>query len=183
MIPSTPAPSRRWALALAAALGLAAACDTTYEFDPTTAGDPDTVGHPRISKTSSQFVRGIYADLLSRAPSRYDQLITLGDGTQLRNPIDEERNLDDLLDGVADPGPLRALIVRGVLESPEAAVPSKEAVTDPPAWIRDRFRRYLGREPNAYELAAFVDAWHTDPAVGPRAVIRALLASREYQSR
>jgi len=49
-------------------------------------------------------------------------------------------------------------------------------------YIRDQFRRLLGREPNTYELEAFAAEWENDPAVGPRTVIRAIIASREYQS-
>lgn len=173
-------------LGIAVALALAgAACTTTYDFDPATVGEGDGTTRETRSKTSSQFVRGLYADLLSRAPERYGQVIIFGNDPSQRAtiPRDEERDLVNLLDGTADPAPLRSLIVRGMLEDPAAAVPSKESVSDPSAYIRDRFRRYLGREPNPYELQAFVEAWRNDPAVGPRAIIRALLDSREYQSR
>ena len=178
--------TRRLLLALVVAGGVAlGACETTYEFESTTVGEGDGTTREARSKTSSQFVRGVYADLLARAPARYNPVLVFGAGADQRAtiPRDEERDLVNLLDGVGDPGPLRSLIVRGLLEDPAAQVPSKEAVADPAAYVRDRFRRYLGREPNPYELAAFVDAWRTDPAVGPRAVIRALLDSREYQSR
>ena len=40
----------------------------------------------------------------------------------------------------------------------------------------------LGREPNAYELEVFVAEWTSEPAVGPRTIIRAIIGSREYQS-
>ena len=53
---------------------------------------------------------------------------------------------------------------------------------DPAEFIAEQFRRLLGREPSAYELRAFADEWQTDDAVGPRAIIRALVGSREYQS-
>jgi hypothetical protein len=167
---------------VAAALTLAA-CETTYDFEPTTVGEGDDTDRALRSRTSSQFVRGLYADLLARAPARYEQEIIVGAGQAFRRPVDEERDLVGVLDGVADPAPLRALIIRGVLENPDVALPDKGVVPDPAAFIRDRFRRYLGREPNTYELAAFVDAWRTDAAVGPRTVVRALLGSREYQSR
>ena len=54
---------------------------------------------------------------------------------------------------------------------------------DPEAFVRAQFRRLLGREPGVYEREAFVDAFENDPAVGPATVIRALIESREYQSR
>ena len=70
----------------------------------------------------------------------------------------------------------------GLVNSPEAAFPEKSEVKDVPAYVTDRFHAILGRDPGAYELAAFVDEWKKDPAVGPRTVTRALIASREYQS-
>jgi hypothetical protein len=84
---------------------------------------------------------------------------------------------------MGDPGPLRALIVKGLVESDEVDLPAKSAVSDPAAFIADQFRRMLGREPNAYELSAFVEQWQSDAAVGPRAILRAIAGSREYQSK
>ena len=59
---------------LAVALAATACADTTYDYDPTTAGDPEGQRAPR-GKSPSQFVRGMYADLLGRAPETYDFVI------------------------------------------------------------------------------------------------------------
>ena len=63
----------------------------------------------------------------------------------------------------------------------EITIPDKSTVTSRD-YIREQFRRLLGREPNTYELEAFAAEWDKDPAVGPRTIIRAIIASREYQS-
>jgi hypothetical protein len=72
-------------------------------------------------------------------------------------------------------------MTNALLYSVEIQIPDKTAV-EPREYISDEFRRLLGREPNVYELGAFVAAWNADPAVGPRTIIRAIVASREYQS-
>lgn len=173
----------RLALFTVAALISASACDTTYDFDRTTVGEDDGTTGTARSKTSSQFVRGIYADVLGRAPERYDFVVTANGNPGFTIPIDEESFLVNTLDGMGDPGPLRALIVKGIVESDEVELPAKSAVSDPKAFITDQFRRLLGREPNAYELSAFVNQWQTDAAVGPKAIVRAIAGSREYQSK
>jgi hypothetical protein len=167
---------------LCSALALGA-CDTTYDFDRTTVGDGDGTVDTVRSKTSSQFVRGIYADILGRAPERYDFVVTLNGQPGFTLPIDEEAFLVNTLDGMGDPAPLRALIVEGMVESAGVQLPAKSAVPDPEAFITDQFRRLLGREPNAYELSAFASQWRADAAVGPKAIVRAIAGSREYQSK
>lgn len=159
---------------------LAAACATTYDYDPTVLGDPEGERAPR-AKTSSQFVRGVYADLLGRAPATFDVTVRQG-SAMLTVPVDEQGQLIGVLDGLGDSLPVRNLLVNGLLHSTEAVVPDKASVSDPRAYIRQQFTRLLGREPNAYELQGFAEAWQRDAAVGPRAVIRALVGSREYQS-
>lgn len=160
-----------------------AACDTAYDFDRTTVGEDDGTTGTARSKTSSQFVRGVYADVLGRAPERYDFVVTANGNPGFTIPIDEETFLVNTLDGMGDPAPLRALIVKGLVESDEVELPTKSSVSDPAAFITDQFRRMLGREPNAYELSAFVQQWQSDAAVGPKAIVRAIAGSREYQSK
>ena len=158
-------------------------CGYTYEFDPVTVGD-DKAGRVPEPRTNSQYIRAVYADLLGRAPEVYDFSIEDQSGDVVSQfPIQEQTNLIAALDGTGDPDPLRALLAAGLLGSAEGDVPEKDAVQDPHAFIRDEFRALLGREPNAYEAFAFEDAWETDEATGPRAVIRAIVGSREYQSR
>ena len=46
----------------------AAACTTTYDYDPTSVGSADGSARAPRATSSSQFVRGVYADLLARGP-------------------------------------------------------------------------------------------------------------------
>ena len=157
------------------------ACTDTYHYEPVSAGKPEGEQLPLRAKTPSQFLRGVYADLVGRTPQTYEVVIEIL-GTELRITLDEETMLVGSLDGVGDSLPMRNLIANGLLHSSEVTIPDKQAAGDPRDYIRDQFRRLLGREPNAYELATFADAWQADPAVGPRTIIRAIVGSREYQS-
>ena len=158
------------------------ACTTTYAYDPTVVGDPEGSDRAPRSKTSSQFVRDVYADLLGRSPESYDFTLEVNGVRQFALPVDEQTALVNVLDGLGDALPMRNLLVNGLLHSSEVAIPDKASVSDPRAYIAQQFTRLLGRDPNAYELAAFAEAWTRDPAVGPRTVIRAIVGSREYQS-
>jgi len=163
-------------------VALAAACaDTTYDYDPATAGDVEGGEREPRAKSSSQFLRGLYADLLGRTPESYEFVLRVNNTPQLRIPLDEEVQLTAVLEGLGDSLPMRNLVVNGLLHSDEVTVPEKTAV-DAKEYISEQFRRLLGREPNAYELGAFADEWAKDPAVGPRTILRAIIGSREYQS-
>jgi hypothetical protein len=168
-------------IALAYVLAVAA-CATTYDYDPTTVGAPEGGDRAPRSKTSSQFVRGVYADLLGRSPETYDFTLELNGVKQFTVPIDEQAQLINVLDGLGDALPIRNLLVNGLLHGAEVAIPAKADVSDARGYIRQQFTRLLGREPNAYELQGFAEAWTSDPAVGPRTIIRAIVGSREYQS-
>lgn len=183
-----PSPSLRLirigaALLLAPApLGLAG-CSYSYEFDPLTVGD-DQAGRVPEPRTNSQYVRAVYADLVGRAPEVYDFSLQDGQGNELfKLPVQEQVNLVSALDSTGDPDALRAVVAAGLLGSAEVKVPEKADVKDPRGFIVAEFRSLLGREPNAYEAFAFEDAWKTDDATGPRTIIRAIVGSREYQSR
>ncbi len=171
----------RMLIALAAVAALAAACETTYEFDDVQIGDDDSAKTPR-DRSNSQFLRSVYADLLGRTPEVYDFVIEFDGVEANRFPINESDFLMGALDAVGDPTPMRNLIVAGLVRSAEAAIPDKDDIDDPADYIRTQFRAFLGRDPNEYELRTFVDEWDTDDAVNPRTVVRALIASREYQS-
>jgi hypothetical protein len=166
--------------ALAAALA-AGACTDTYEYEPATAGETEGERQPR-AKTSSQFLRGLYADVLSRTPETFEFVLRLNGAEILRFPLDEEAQLTTVLDGLGDSLPMRNLITKGLLHSTEVSIPTKTSIADPRVYIREQFRRFLGREPNAYELEQFAGEWAKDAAVGPRTIIRAIVGSREYQS-
>jgi hypothetical protein len=158
-------------------------CGISYEFEPATVGD-DQAGRAPEPRTNSQFIRAVYIDILGRAPEVYDFSIEDGQGKELiKFPIQEQVNLVGALDSTGDPDALRAIVTAGLLGSAEVDLPSKSSVDDPRAFIRDKFRALLGREPNTYEAFAFEDAWKNDAAAGPRTVIRAIVGSREYQSR
>jgi hypothetical protein len=168
-------------IVIACALAVAA-CATTYDYDPTAVGNPEGGERAPRSKSSSQFVRGVYADLLGRTPASYDFTLQISGVIQATLPIDEQAQLVGALDGIGDALPMRNLLVNGLLHGAEVAIPDKTGVSDPRAYIRQQFTRLLGREPNAYELQAFAEAWTGDPAVGPRTIIRAITGSRAYQS-
>jgi hypothetical protein len=171
------------ALLLAIAPAGLAGCSYSYEFDPLTVGD-DGAGRAPEPRSNSQFVRAVYADVLGRAPDVYDFALTDAQGNELfAFPIQEQRDLVNALEAMGDPDPLRGLLTAGLLGSEEVSIPEKGQVTDPDAFVRAQFRALLGREPNAYEASAFAESWNTDEAAGPRAVIRAIVGSREYQSR
>lgn len=171
------------ALLVAAAVTALAGCSQTYEFESFSVGD-SAVSAAAKPLANSQFVRGAYVDTIGRTPDVHDYSIQDAQGKELYSfPIDEQAVLVKSLDSIGDPAPMRALVCAGLLGSAEVSVPEKAEVEDPAAFIRDQFRALLGREPNAYEARAFEDAWRTDEAVGPRAVIRAITGSREYQSR
>ncbi len=168
-------------IAIACALVLAA-CTQTYNYDPATAGDPEGSDRAPRSKTSSQVLRGVYADLLGRTPQSYDFTVDVNGKPAATFPVDEQTELVNVLDGLGDSLPMRNLIVNGILHGSEVTLPDKASVADPRDYITQQFTRLLGRQPNVYELDAFAAAWNTDPAVGPRSIIRAIVGSREYQS-
>src|SRR5690349_5297057 len=152
----------RRAIALLALL--AASCETSYKFDPVAVGDDGSERAPR-ARTNTQYIRGLYSDLVGRAPESYDILITDTAGTELaRFPVAEQEFLLFTLDGVGDPAPLRSLIAAGLVRSAEVVLPDKEDVDDPAEFVTDQFKKFLGREPNPYELEAFTAEWESDPA-------------------
>jgi hypothetical protein len=162
-------------------LAFVAACTDVYDYDPATAGEPEGGERAARGKSSTQFLRGIYADLLGRTPESYEIVISFQGTEVFRFVADEEALLGSSLDGLGDSLPMRNLIANGLLHSTEVTIPDKGSV-DARDYIRDQFRRLLGREPNTYELEAFAGEWASAPAVGPRTIIRAIIASREYQS-
>ncbi len=162
-------------------VALASACTDVYEYQPTSAGEEEGGERALRGKTSTQFLRGIYADLLGRTPETYELVIKFQGTEVFRFNADEEALLTNSLDGLGDSLPMRNLITIGLLHSAEVSLPEKSSVAARD-FIREQFRKLLGREPNTYELEAFAAEWESDPAVGPRTIIRAIVASREYQS-
>lgn len=165
-----------------AAMVFVAACATSYDYDPATAGEAEGSGRPLVAKTSSQFVRTLYADLVGRNPESFTLQISFNGTPVISTPVDEQATLVTTLDGLGDGQPMRNLIADGLLHSTEVTLPAKADVPDPRAYITEQFERLLGRDPNVYELETFANAWQTDDAVGPRTIIRAIVGSREYQA-
>lgn len=108
------------------------------------------------------FVRALYVDLMDRDPD--DQ---------------EARTMRDALDGLSDPGPLRSILAKLILDSGRARVPHKTSVDDPTQWVAGLFRDLLGREASAEELMSFVGAFH-DPECRSEMVVYALVSHPEY---
>jgi hypothetical protein len=111
------------------------------------------------------FVRALFADLLGRRPTT-KELVALSSAAAV-------------LPG-SSAG--RAAVVDVVLDSGEVPLPLIVDLSDPDAWIADRFLRYIGRAPMAPEAKVFRTAL-MDPDGGPHVVIRALLTGAEYASR
>ncbi len=172
---------RRLLISAALALAAAACGETTYGFEDVTVGEDDGARAPQ-ERSNSQYVRAVYGDLVGRSPESYEFVVSASGDELFRFPVDEQRLLVDVLEGMGDSRPLRARLAAGLVASEEVSLPERGDVDDPAAFISDQFRRLLGREPSAYELRAFVDEWRADEAVGPRTVVRALIGSREYQS-
>jgi hypothetical protein len=152
-----------------------------YGFQPIEVGSAEGAREPR-PKTSSQFLRSVYADLLGRAPESYEFVASVSGDEVFRLPLDEEALLTGALDGVSDTRPLRSLLVTALLSSEQVTLPEKSEVDDVEGHIAEQFRRVLGREPSSYELASFAGAFRSDEHVTPRSLVQALLDSREYQS-
>jgi hypothetical protein len=108
------------------------------------------------------FVRALFVDLLGRLPDE-----------------DEARRMRTALDGLSDPGPLRSVLARLLIDSGQARLPEKQAIEDPSAWVADLFRRLLGRPAGEDELRTFVSAFH-EPACRPSTLLYALVSHPEY---
>ena len=108
------------------------------------------------------FIRSLFVDLLDRFPDE-----------------DEARRMRDALDCLSDPGPLRSVLARLLLDSGQVRLPDRAAIEDPTSWVAGLFRRLLGREATQEELASFVGAFH-EPECRPATVVYALVSHPEY---
>lgn len=117
----------------------------------------------RRRKSERQFLRGIYNDLLERAPT-----------------LDELRNLRNAMTAMADPAPLRSVLAKVILDSPQAKLPVRANGEDR-AFVDGCFLRYLAREPADKERSAFEGAL-TQKGASPQQVVRAIVGSLEYQT-
>lgn len=117
----------------------------------------------RRQKSERQFLRGLYVDLLDRAPE-----------------LEELRNLRNAMNAMADPAPLRSVLAKVILDSAQAKLP--EAANGQEAeFVARCFVRYLAREPLEKESAVFTAAMQQKGA-RPQQIVRALVGSLEYQT-
>lgn len=117
----------------------------------------------RVAQANRQFVRSLFVDLLDRMPTN-----------------EESEPMREALDGLSDPAPLRAILVRMLLDSGKVPVEKRDAIGDPGQWVQKLFARLLGRAPSETELATFVAALQ-EPECRPQTILCALLSSTEYQ--
>ena len=108
------------------------------------------------------FVRSLYVDLVGRLPQP-----------------DEAERMRNALDGLADPGPLRSVLARLLLDSGQVPLPERKDVSDEPQWVTRTFERLLGRAPDGEERAAFVRAMD-DPACRLETVVYAIVSHPDY---
>ena len=116
----------------------------------------------RVAQPNRMFVKTLFVDLLDRLPDAA-----------------EARRMRTALDGLSDPGPLRSVLARLLLDSGQVELPAKEAIDDPTAWVASWFARVLGRGATDEELRVFVQAFY-EPATRPETVVYALLSHPEY---
>jgi hypothetical protein len=118
----------------------------------------------KILQPNRLYVRAMYVDLMERLPEP-----------------DEERRMRNALDGLSDPGPLRSVLARLLLDSGRTTVPAKEQIRNPTEWVAGLFERLLGRSASDAELKAFVGSFH-DPACRPVTVVYAIVSHPEYHT-
>jgi hypothetical protein len=118
----------------------------------------------KIQQPNRLYVRAMVVDLMDRLPEP-----------------DEQRRMRNALDGLSDPGPLRAVLARLLLDSGTTAVPRKDTIENPTEWVGGLFQRLLGRPAEAGELKTFVTAFH-DPVCRPETVVYALVYHPEYST-
>jgi hypothetical protein len=115
------------------------------------------------TKPEIPYVRALFVDTLGRTPT-YEEL----------------RNVRNAFLSLADPTPIRLVMGRLLLDSPEAALPASAA--DPARFVREQFVRLFARAPTPQELEAFSGALRNDRQVTPRVVLWTLISSPEYQT-
>jgi hypothetical protein len=115
--------------------------------------------------THVQFARSLYIDLLERTPT-YEEL----------------RMVRNAMLSMADPGPLRAVLVKLILDSGRAKLPPLGAREQHAEFVAQCFRTYLRRDPTGAETQTFTSVLGEQQPANPALVVRALLGSAEYSS-
>lgn len=112
-----------------------------------------------------QFARSLYLDLLGRTPT-YDEL----------------RMTRNAMLAMADPTPLRAVLVKIMLDSGKARLPVREPAETDAGFVGRCFATYLRRDPTPNELDAFVAETTGSPPPPTARIARALLTSADYST-
>ena len=115
------------------------------------------------TKAEIPYVRGLFVDTLGRLPS-YQEL----------------RNVRNAFLSLADPTPIRLVMGRVLLQSPEVKMPA--SALQPVRFVKEQFVRLLARPATNREVDTFVSALKNDPQVTPGVVLWTLISSSEYQS-
>ena len=117
------------------------------------------------AKGEVTLLRGLFLDLLERMPTDREMAALV---TALRR--------------MPSPTAAYAVIAKILIDSGHVPIPLLVHIKDAPAWIQDRFLRYLGRKASQAELKKFGETL-LHPAGGPELVVLALVTSAEYACR
>lgn len=132
---------------------LAVSCDTPVQ----------TVSKSKL-KSDSQFITSVYFDVLGQ-----------------RVPAEDLGLIVAALRASADPVPVRSIMVRQLVYSPEAQIPDRDDIGDMTIFVENTFEKLLQRAPTEDELSRFTTELNTNPDFGPRGVYEVILSSTEYQ--
>jgi hypothetical protein len=116
-------------------------------------------------KDDLTLLRGLFVDLLERRPTDRELLALV---RAMR-----------VVPGTSAPF---TAVVKALIDSGEVPIPLLVDIPDAPLWITDRYLRYVGRKPDAAELAACGEVL-LDRDGGPELVVFALLTGPEYACR
>jgi hypothetical protein len=111
------------------------------------------------AKSERAFIRTLFLDILGRTPEE-----------------EELRNARNALRSLADPGPLKAVLAKVLLDSNKTKV---SLDGDAPGFVRNQFLRLLAREPKPGELSKFQQA--VESGTSRETVVRAIVTSPEYE--
>lgn len=143
-------------------------------------------GSPKsfVSIVRDWFLSASYEERLGTSRTLPNRLFVRALFTDLcgRPPTEEETNLlRSALDGLADPAPLRSLVVRILLGSGKVVLPSLADVPDLEQWVLGEFESLLGRPPTPGEATVFLES-AKEPACRAETILLAILTHPEYQS-
>jgi hypothetical protein len=110
-------------------------------------------------KSERAFIRTLFVDLHQKVPDE-----------------EELRQARNALRALADPGPLKAVLAKVLLDSPKARI---DKGGDSDTFVKNQFLRLLAREAKPGELSAFTRA--LDSGTSRDTVVRALVTSAEYE--